>query len=372
VVYPPSFFCRCSLFYAAAGRHPSRLAENDRPRSAMSSTALLKDVIAEEDPCKTTSSTNGGGRGELIIKLSLLVATAWWGFGFYTVISTSSLAVLASLVDATIDLAAQGVLLASNVLAAKGRSVEYPVGTSRLEPVGVIVCSVLMALASGAVICDSVQTLAVFWPSGPNMVFTNSASFMLLAVVLVKIVVWRSAKHEYEVNNNVSLEALALDNFNDILSNASALAFASLTRLRSDLWWLDPVGGVLISIYIIRSWVITAVDQVNMLVGKEAHPEFLTTVRDLAATFHADAQLDIVRAYHFGPKFLVEVEMVMDRTTPLEKSHDVGLSLQHEIETMDECERCFVHIDYEHREQDDHDTQVPLYKKTTTSASSYD
>merc|ERR1719436_1918035 len=150
------------------------------------------------------------------------------------------------------------------------------------------------------------------------MEFTDAASVMLAVVVGVKIAVWLVAKREYEKNNNVSLEALALDNFNDILSNFSALLFASLTRVNGKLWWLDPVGGILISIYIIRSWCVTAVEQVNMLVGKEAHPDFLSTVREMAETHHPEAKLDVVRAYHFGPKFLVEVELVMDKDTPLQ------------------------------------------------------
>jgi len=228
----------------------------------------------------------------------------------------------------------------------------------------VIVCSILMALASGAVISDSVRTLVTYFPLGPSMEFTDSASVMLAVVVVVKVAVWRIAKREYDRTHNVSLEALALDNFNDILSNASALAFASLTRVNTGLWWVDPVGGILISVYIIRSWCLTAVAQVNMLVGKQADPEFLEKVRELAAQHHPDAKLDIVRAYHFGPRFLVEVELVMDRATPLETSHDVGMLLQDQIEHMDDVERCFVHVDYEHRDEDDHDKSVPIAKKT--------
>lgn len=331
---------------------------------------MLDDEALRGDPEEGAQSAKSNGsesKAQFIIKVSLIVALTWWGFGLYTVVSTQSLAVLASLVDATIDLAAQGVLLGTNVAAGRrGKGTPYPVGMSRLEPVGVIICSVLMALASGAVIYDSLHTLVHYFPKGPKMDFTNTATLMLTMVVGVKVVVWRIAKAEYDKTQNVSLEALALDNFNDILSNASALVFASLTRLRGELWWMDPVGGILISIYIIRSWVLTAVDQVNMLVGKEAHPEFLDKVKEMAKGHHPDAQLDIVRAYHFGPKFLVEVELVMDRKTPLEKSHDVGMLLQDEIEHMDECERCFVHIDYQHRDADDHDTTVPIQLKTNT------
>merc|ERR1712187_1022348 len=92
-------------------------------------------------------------------------------------------------------------------------------------------------------------------------------------------------------------------------------------------------------------------------------------IREIAETHDPSAQLDVVRAYHFGPKFLVEVELVMDRRTPLEESHDVGMLLQDRIERLDECERCFVHVDYEHRQEDDHDQSVPITKKITVTPS---
>lgn len=315
--------------------------------------------------CEEDSQAEREKKAGLIIKVSLLVASCWWGFGVYTVVVTQSLAVLASLVDATIDLLAQGTLLICNYLAKDGATDEeiYPLGVSRLEPIGVILCSFLMALASAWVIIESTKTLFVYYPNGPDMVFTDVASVMLAVVVLVKIVVWRIAKREYDKTNNVSLEALALDNFNDILSNFSALCFASVTRLFPAAWWMDPLGGILISLYIIRSWGIQAMEAVNMLVGQNADPEFIDKVKELASTHSGSATLDTVKAYHFGPKFLVEIELIMEKSTPLEISHDVGIALQVKIENLDECERCFVHMDYQNREHDDHDKSVPLDKK---------
>jgi len=185
----------------------------------------------------------------------------------------------------------------------------------------------------------------------------------LAVVVVVKIVVWRIAKAEYDRTNNVSLEALALDNFNDILSNASALVFASLTCVKQETWWVDPVGGILISCYIIRSWVLTATEQGSQLVGVAASEEFLSSVNELAGNIK-NTELDLIRAYHFGPKCVVEVKLLMDSATPLQVSRDVEITLQDKIERLEDCERCFVQIDYVHRDEDDHDTNVPLRHKT--------
>jgi len=79
-------------------------------------------------------------------------------------------------------------------------------------------------------------------------------------------------------------------------------------------------------------------------VGKTADESKLADLRRAAQDFHPGMACDIVRAYHFGPRFLVELEMVMDASTPLKTSHDVGMELQREVEARDDVERCFVHV----------------------------
>jgi divalent metal cation (Fe/Co/Zn/Cd) transporter len=80
--------------------------------------------------------------------------------------------------------------------------------------------------------------------------------------------------------------------------------------------------------------------------------------------------VDIVRAYHFGPKFLVEIEVVMPKETLLLESHDLGMELQYEIEGREEVERCFVHIDYETRPYDEHVvSKVPALREKLRQSS---
>lgn len=58
-------------------------------------------------------------------------------------------------------------------------------------------------------------------------------------------------------------------------------------------------------------------------------------------------RIDTVRAYHTGPRLLVEVDIVMDRNERLEIVHDVAEDLQIKLEKLPCVERAFVHIDYE-------------------------
>lgn len=45
------------------------------------------------------------------------------------------------------------------------------------------------------------------------------------------------------------------------------------------------------------------------------------------------------RAYYFGSRMLVEVDIVLPETMPLKESHDIGESLQFAIERLENVER---------------------------------
>ncbi len=46
--------------------------------------------------------------------------------------------------------------------------------------------------------------------------------------------------------------------------------------------------------------------QVNKIVGLGAPVEFVTTLEELANAHDANMEVDVIRAYHFGARFIVE------------------------------------------------------------------
>jgi len=57
--------------------------------------------------------------------------------------------------------------------------------------------------------------------------------------------------------------ALAEDHRNDIISNLGAIAFGAIASISQKVWWFDPVGAILISLYIIWSWMCILKGQVS-------------------------------------------------------------------------------------------------------------
>jgi cation diffusion facilitator family transporter len=301
---------------------------------------------------------------------------------------TLSLSVLAALLDSVLDVVSQIVLNYTEKHSSMQRSSAlYPAGASRLEPIGVLTCAALMGMASFEVLKESFETLlwtkdsslaSIGWEEG-----VRSAISMAAIVVVKLFLLWlcnysssSSSSSSCGDNNRYTsnksslqysdptLEAVAQDHWNDALSNGVSAVALLLALYAKELWWCDGVGAIGISLYIIYSWYETGKEQIEHLTGKSAPDEFLDELTDLAEHFDDRLLVDTCRAYHFGPKFLVELEVVMPMDTLLKESHDLGMELQYEIEARAEVERCFVHIDYESREYDEHVvSKVPLLRE---------
>jgi divalent metal cation (Fe/Co/Zn/Cd) transporter len=61
-----------------------------------------------------------------------------------------------------------------------------------------------------------------------------------------------------------------------------------------------------------------------------------------------------VRAYHSGPRIIVEVDIVMPEDMTLRDTHDIAESLQIKLEALPDVERAYVHVDWECEHKPEH------------------
>lgn len=114
------------------------------------------------------------------------------------------------------------------------------------------------------------------------------------------------------------------------------------------IWFLDALGGALLSLYIITTWTRTSTRHIRNLTGAAADSRERNILLYLTMRFaHAIRLIQGLQAYHVTEhKLIVEVDVVLDENTPLRDSHDLGESLQYLLESVPFVDRAFVHLDY--------------------------
>ncbi|KAF2858158.1 hypothetical protein K470DRAFT_296573 [Piedraia hortae CBS 480.64] len=253
---------------------------------------------------------------------------------------TSSVSVYASLVDAALDFLSTAIIGLSTFLMSRIDKYAYPVGRRRLEPVGVLIFSVVMITAFVQVALDGIQKL--LGDDHTVVKLTIPSIAIMGSTVVIKFFCWLWCR----LVKNSSVQALAQDAMTDIVFNIFSIIFPLIGSF-AHIWWLDPLGGVLLSFYVIINWARTSSEHIRNLTGRAASADERNVLLYLTMRFAKTIkQIQGLQAYHSGDKLIVEVDLVLDEQTSLRDSHDLGESLQYVLESVPNVDRAFVHLDY--------------------------
>ena len=204
----------------------------------------------------------------------------------------------------------------------------------------------LMACAALQIITEAVTRLVQNDQS--NVTISNLAICLLAGAIGLKILLLLMCKAIGKITGNAFVDTLSLDHFNDVAVNSITSTCGIISGYFPQYWFIDSMGAVVLGCLILRSWVKNGGEQISLLIGRSAEPEFLNKLSYIAAHHHpAIIHVDTVRAFHFGVRFLVEVDIVLPPNMPLHEAHDIGDSLETRIEKMEEVERAYVHLDWE-------------------------
>ncbi|XP_003388482.1 PREDICTED: metal tolerance protein 11-like [Amphimedon queenslandica] len=270
-------------------------------------------------------------------------------------IQSGSLSVVSSLIDSALDLFSGVTIGITSYLMHNYNQYQYPVGRNRLEPVAIIITAAVMGTAALQIVTTSITDI-INNSINPNI---NEFSGSIIALtILLKGGLFLLC---YRVDSP-SVKALATDHRNDFASNIAALVFGVLGTY---VWkYLDPIGAILLSFYIIINWILVGKEQMVNLTGYRADRRFTSKLIYIALQHSKEIQeVDTVTAYTFGVRYLVEMHIVLSRDMRLEEAHDIGETLQLKLESLKEVERAFVHLDFEtgHAPSSEHILAGPNY-----------
>lgn len=258
---------------------------------------------------------------------------------------SSSLSLIASLVDSALDLLCTLIVWTTNRLVSwrlKSLHKRFPVGRRRLEPLGILVFSIIMVISFLQILQESVQKLLPSDEEKSAADLPAVAIGAMLATIILKGVIWIGCARI----KTTQVQALAQDCKTDVYFNTLSLLFPFIGA-RTGTWWLDPVGAGLLSLFIIYDWAGTGFENVARLSGQTADDHLLKKLMYMAYRFSPVVSgFKNVVAYHAGDHVWVEFDVLLDGETKLFKSHDVAETLQYCAEGLPEVDRCFVSMDY--------------------------
>ncbi|KAJ1368971.1 hypothetical protein KIN20_030337, partial [Parelaphostrongylus tenuis] len=199
-----------------------------KPSSASDISVLAKREAALDAMKATSKAATRLAYTTLLVNVSLMIAKAVASY------LSGSMSILSSLVDSCVDITSGLVISISTRMIKKRDPYLYPRGRTRLEPLSLIIISVVMGVASVQLIFSAINRIATAYKYhvhgvGEEPVLDVSLVTVSIMVVTVAVKFFLFCICQ-KYKTDPSIKVLAMDHRNDCLSNTVALACAWLGK----------------------------------------------------------------------------------------------------------------------------------------------
>uniref|UniRef100_A0AC34R6Y7 Cation efflux protein cytoplasmic domain-containing protein n=1 Tax=Panagrolaimus sp. JU765 TaxID=591449 RepID=A0AC34R6Y7_9BILA len=279
-------------------------------------------------------------RGDRVLSIVVFLFNLGMLFGTLAAsILSNSYSILSAFVDSAMDITSSTIIYLTIYAINHTDRGKYPRGRERLELLALTICSVMLSVTNFWVIFQSVQAIIQDQVDPDANVVTV---IIICSRILGKSVLWIVCHRQGTPNAKV----LGYDQRNDIITSVVALAGL---YLGSYVWlYCDPIGAILVSLFISVSWSLTALSYIPLIAGKRANKIQLSRLLQMAISHDPRIkEIDHIMSYHLGERQIVELHVVLAEDCPLKTSHDIVCSLQSKILALDFVDLAFVHADYQ-------------------------
>ena len=210
----------------------------------------------------------------------------------------------------------------------------------------------MMGTISAILIKESVEeVIKISKHDDEAMKFDNFATGVFIFNIVAKFILcvwcWIAAKRSDEMVE--TLKAYRDDHRNDTISNLVGLVGAVLSsKLGGDMRYCDPIAAILLCIYILVNWSVTALEQIQSFSGKIITQKQIDqlVIEMLCCFEYEPAQIKEIKSFHCyesGENIIIEV--IIKTEGSVTDGHSICQSLQDQFEKVEGIERCFVHIE---------------------------
>lgn len=271
--------------------------------------------------------------------INILGNTALFALKLVGGLLSGSIALISDALNSLNDIAASIATFICVRISDKQADEGHPFGHSRAEPIAGLIIAVLAGILGFEVIREAAGRLY----EGSKAEFGPATLLVPVITMVTKGLMSAYFSRVGKTVNSPALRATALDSLMDVV-----IAVAALIGLAGTLMGyprLDPVAGLVISVWIIYTGYRIGMENIAYLMGQAPEPRLLEEIRKAALSVNGVKGLNTVKAHYVGPFIHVEIHIKVDKALPTIESHGIGEEAANRVESIGTIEKAFVHID---------------------------
>lgn len=276
--------------------------------------------------------TKRAGIYGIIGNIFLLIIKAIVGF------ISHSQAMIADSFNSAGDIFASLMTFIGNKIASVPNDHDHNLGHGKAEYIFSMFISISMILVASKLLYDSIVTLVL----GSELEFSWFLVAVCIATIVTKLCLFLYTKHAYLKHPNILLQANMKDHRNDCIVTSFTL-FSILLTL-ADIYWVDGIVGVGISIWICYVGVTIFIESYNVLMDISVDDKTKNLILEITYSFQEIKEVEEILSTPVGDRYLVFLTIYLDGNLTTFESHKLADSLESSINELDKIYKTVVHV----------------------------
>jgi cation diffusion facilitator family transporter len=226
-------------------------------------------------------------------------------------------------------------------LAQRPPDLSHPQGHSRFEPL----VGLMVTFSMGVAGYEAARTAIERFVEGGIAVEPGWPTAVLLFSALVKAGMFVVIRNLARQLASPTLETTAKDNISDVLTSIAAFIGALGSKFIHPI--TDPIGGILVAAWILRSAFFAARENLSFLVGAGASSELREEVAEVASSVPGVQRVHHTMTEYVGPRLVVDMHINVRGNMSVDEAHAIADEVITRLEEMPQIDRAYVHVEPE-------------------------
>jgi cation diffusion facilitator family transporter len=254
---------------------------------------------------------------------------------------TNSVALYSDAANSASDVVYSLLIILGLWMARQPPDLSHPQGHSRFEPLVGLVVTASMTFAGFVAAKASIDRFLI----GGLAVEPGLPTIVLLVSAAVKaFMFWRIRWIGLKLNSPTFATA-AKDNLSDVLTSMAAFLGAVGSKYVNPL--ADPIGGILVALWIFKAVFEAVKENLGFLTGAGADPELLQKIVAVAQSVQGVQRVHHLMSEYTGPRLVVDMHINVDGSMTLSQAHLISDEIIAKVQELPEVDRVYVHIEPE-------------------------
>ena len=234
---------------------------------------------------------------------------------------------------------------------------EHPYGHERIETIGTMVIAVILLLVAFSIGYEAILRLTTHTHPKPTLAVIITAVF---SIVINEGLFYYNLKQGEKIESNL-LISNAWHKRSDVF--VSLIVLLSVIGAKSGLYWLDPIGALIITALILKIAVEMLWQSGQELIDRAVSADTLLAIKNTISAVPGVYSIHELRTRLHGTSIFIDLHIIVDPFISVTEGHHIGDEVHSTLlKNIKNMRDVVVHIDGENDEASQPSTNLPNRK----------